>query len=641
MARSVEELIIKLSADNAELRRKLKQSEGDVVGFSSNVGRSLNQLKGAILAAFSVQAISAFTRGVVDASVAFEAAQRKFKFAAGSAEAGAREFKFVRDIANEMGLSLQQAADDYGSLAAAARGSSLEGEETRRIFRAVASASAVLGLSADKAHLALLAIQQMMSKGKVTAEDYRQQFAEQVPGAMRLLEKATGSTGAELAEFLQKGQLLSDDVLPRLADELIKAFGPEVEEAAKSTQAEINRFNTAVFDLKNTIGGGGFIEELTKALRELTGVLADPAVQQSMRDLGALLGDIVSASARAAAGIADLLSGRPALAREGLKQSLASVRTEIQLTNQEMAKLVGSGPSSFSVFGTAPGTSDAQARVIEMRSKLLRLQSEERRIVGALGDESGVTAPSPFTGTDRVLPPFVPGAAKGGSGRKKAGKNPKLDFSITHFEFFEAEQKQFKAMVDGFEKDFERLEKSADKFADEGVEHFRTMERAAEAFGDVIGRTISNFVFEGKADFASLAKSFAAALIEMQVSAAASGLFRALAGTGSGKEGLIGKGFAAFIGGIAGHAEGGLVTRPHFGVVGEAGPELIVPLDKLNGFGGGVQVNVHNYGGQPVQVAQSRIAGRTSIDVMIAGSTARNRARQRDFYGDRHRPGAA
>lgn len=44
------------------------------------------------------------------------------------------------------------------------------------------------------------------------------------------------------------------------------------------------------------------------------------------------------------------------------------------------------------------------------------------------------------------------------------------------------------------------------------------------------------------------------------------------------------------------HAAGGLVTRPHFGLVGERGPELIVPLSKLpmmrRGAGGGSTVNV-------------------------------------------------
>lgn len=39
-------------------------------------------------------------------------------------------------------------------------------------------------------------------------------------------------------------------------------------------------------------------------------------------------------------------------------------------------------------------------------------------------------------------------------------------------------------------------------------------------------------------------------------------------------------------------ADGGVVTRPTLGLVGEAGPEAIIPLNKLSGMGGGITVNV-------------------------------------------------
>ena len=41
-----------------------------------------------------------------------------------------------------------------------------------------------------------------------------------------------------------------------------------------------------------------------------------------------------------------------------------------------------------------------------------------------------------------------------------------------------------------------------------------------------------------------------------------------------------------------GLAEGGIVTRPTFAMVGEAGPEAVVPLNKSAGLGGGVTINI-------------------------------------------------
>lgn len=40
------------------------------------------------------------------------------------------------------------------------------------------------------------------------------------------------------------------------------------------------------------------------------------------------------------------------------------------------------------------------------------------------------------------------------------------------------------------------------------------------------------------------------------------------------------------------HAKGGIVTRPHLGIVGEAGPEAIIPLNRAHGIGG-TTVHVH------------------------------------------------
>ena len=46
--------------------------------------------------------------------------------------------------------------------------------------------------------------------------------------------------------------------------------------------------------------------------------------------------------------------------------------------------------------------------------------------------------------------------------------------------------------------------------------------------------------------------------------------------------------------GIPHLANGGIVTRPTLAVVGEAGPEAVIPLNKASGFGGGITVNINN-----------------------------------------------
>jgi hypothetical protein len=50
-------------------------------------------------------------------------------------------------------------------------------------------------------------------------------------------------------------------------------------------------------------------------------------------------------------------------------------------------------------------------------------------------------------------------------------------------------------------------------------------------------------------------------------------------------------------------ATGGVVTSPTFALIGEAGPEAVIPLDKMGGMGGGVTINVN--GGDPQSVVNA------------------------------------
>jgi hypothetical protein len=50
-------------------------------------------------------------------------------------------------------------------------------------------------------------------------------------------------------------------------------------------------------------------------------------------------------------------------------------------------------------------------------------------------------------------------------------------------------------------------------------------------------------------------------------------------------------------------ATGGIVTSPTFALIGEAGPEAVIPLSKMGGMGGGITVNVN--GGDPQAVVDA------------------------------------
>ena len=88
------------------------------------------------------------TDALIHTQVQVDKLGNSLNFAVGrGAEAG--DWAFIKQSAQDMGLSFVTVTEQYVRLAAASRQTSLEGQKTKDIFTAVSQASTVLGLSAD------------------------------------------------------------------------------------------------------------------------------------------------------------------------------------------------------------------------------------------------------------------------------------------------------------------------------------------------------------------------------------------------------------------------------------------------------------------------------------------------------------
>jgi tape measure domain-containing protein len=204
--------------------------------------------------ALAAMGIGLFIKQCIDAQLQVERLGRLMNAAAGSANLGAREMEYARTVTKKYGLDLVTTTESYGRFMAAVRGTTMEGEKGRAVFEAVSKASTALGMRADETAGVFKALEQMMSKGKVQAEELRGQLGERLPGAFLMAAKAMGMSTAELDKNLVAGKVMADDLLPKLAAELEKTYGAAAVEAAKSAQAEINNFNNALFESKAAVG---------------------------------------------------------------------------------------------------------------------------------------------------------------------------------------------------------------------------------------------------------------------------------------------------------------------------------------------------------------------------------------------------
>lgn len=179
------------------------------------------------------------------------------------AQQAAEHLDYVRSTAYRLGLDLNSTAMGYAKLTAAARGTELEGKNTRLVFEGVSTATAAMAMTAAETDGVLLALTQMLSKGRVSAEELTGQLGERMPGALNIASRAMGVSTQELYKMMEQGKLMASDFLPKFAIQLKKELGGAAAEASGNAQASLNRFYGALEKLKQSIVGSGLGKNMT------------------------------------------------------------------------------------------------------------------------------------------------------------------------------------------------------------------------------------------------------------------------------------------------------------------------------------------------------------------------------------------
>lgn len=153
--------------------------------------------------------------------------------------------KFLLEITRNYGTELVTTTNRYIKFLAAAKQSGLTIGQTEDIFRSMTKASAVLGLKTDELRGVYLALEQMLSKGKITTEELRRQLGERLPGAMGIMASSMGVTIPQLDKMMKKGEVLSAEVLPEFAQAVERAYGIEKVEQVETLISAQNRLTNA------------------------------------------------------------------------------------------------------------------------------------------------------------------------------------------------------------------------------------------------------------------------------------------------------------------------------------------------------------------------------------------------------------
>lgn len=426
-------LVVKMLLENGQYKADLAQAVSDTQDAAAKVQGSAKGMEGGAIAATrsfaglaaagaAAFAGSAIVRGAVEATKAmFEASagaerlRTMLDFSTGAN--GAREIEYLRSVTNRLGLEFAGAAKAYGQFQAAAKGTALEGDKARAVFESVAKASAVMGLSAADTSGVLLALQQMISKGTVQAEELRGQLGERLPGAFQIAAKAMGVTTAELGKMLEQGQVIADDFLPKFGAALETNLGGAAEKAASRLDAAVNRFGNAWERLKQTAGDSGLSKAVANELGAITrdfAAVAD-AMENTRKAGGGMFAEFGAGAGVAAGRVAFSTLNLAANSLNGtinlLTGGLLGLRTDLALlpdvfkTNEQQAAAMSQRLKQAQVdFAELQKRGDVMGGNIYYRSEMANLaalikelkaaQAEREKLAGSAQPNmnAGVTA---------------------------------------------------------------------------------------------------------------------------------------------------------------------------------------------------------------------------------------------------------
>ena len=302
----------------------------------------------------------------------------------------------IESASQDFIVPIGEATKQFTKLNAAARSSGFSVEEVEKVYRGLAAANLALGGNTERLNGILLATQQVFSKGKVQAEELRGQISERLSGAFAEFAKATGRTTKELDKALNDGEVSLKDFVT-FAEKMLEKYEEKAKVIGDAPQNAGRRLQLAMDDLKKAMGpilqsiGNAFTKMATKAVEALT-----------------YLANKINAFRLQAA------EGRAAMARDNLQ----AAQTRLRLA-QDAAKTQG-GSRAQPFGGVRAGTND----VAGFKRDVDAAQTALNELKATMINMDLVPGGDPLT---PQVGDFVGGDSGGGGSKGGGGGRTKVD----------------------------------------------------------------------------------------------------------------------------------------------------------------------------------------------------------------------
>jgi lambda family phage tail tape measure protein len=179
-----------------------------------------------------------------------------------------QKLQFARQVSADYSVGLQATIEGYAKVTAAASANGLTLKETETIYKGLLASGVAFGASQDDLKSIITATTQILSKGKISAEELSGQLGERIPGAVAKFAQATGRPLAQLTKDLQDGKVKISDFV-KFAKGQLNDYDAAAKLIGASPEKAGERLNLALTRMAETYGtffqsvGAGFQDLLT------------------------------------------------------------------------------------------------------------------------------------------------------------------------------------------------------------------------------------------------------------------------------------------------------------------------------------------------------------------------------------------
>jgi tape measure domain-containing protein len=199
--------------------------------------------------------------------------QIALKGVTGSATEYAYAQQAINNVSQQLNIPILEATQGFTRLTASVVGAGGKVADAEVVFNGISRAIKATGGGAEEVSGALLALSQVFSKGKVSAEELNQ-IAERLPGTYTTFAKAAQKNGPQLAKALQSGTVGLNDLM-KFATLLNDRYAKSADKMAKAQEDAGARMTTSLDKLKAKFGN--FFIPVGAAIQTFIGKLADMA----------------------------------------------------------------------------------------------------------------------------------------------------------------------------------------------------------------------------------------------------------------------------------------------------------------------------------------------------------------------------